>query len=202
MIDGPKLSSLTVRYPYLQGLLLVPVGLWMMLSSSVLAWWPWRSELLLIPAAGVAAWAYLRIKRYYDGSFGRVGLPRSAQIRDLAWTLVALAVLVIALQLDTNNHAPVSVFGFSFGAVMLVYWRYALGLRPHHLAVVGALWVVSAVPLWTDLQPNDMFSIIGFSQGAALVIIGLFDHAELTRSLASLREPGSGSMGHTGDAHA
>jgi predicted esterase len=202
MIDGTKLSSLTARYPYLQGLLFVPIGLWLMLSSSVRAWWPWRTELLLIPAALVAAWAYLRIKRYYDESFGRVGPPRSAQIRDLAWTLVALALLAIALQVDTNNRVPVSLFGFSFGAVMLVYWRFALGLRPHHVAVVAALWVVSAVPLWSDLQPNDMFSIIGFSQGAALVITGLFDHADLVRSLSSLRGPGNGSLGQSSGVHA
>jgi predicted esterase len=202
MIDDTKLRSLTARYPYLQGLLFLPIGLWMMLSSSVRAWWPWRSELLLIPAAVVAAWAYLRIKRYYDHSFGRVGPLRSAQMRDLAWTVVALALLAIALQLDTNNRAPASLFGFSFGAVMLVYWHYALGLRPHHVVVVAALWSLSAIPLWSDLQPNDMFSIIGFSQGAALVITGLFDHAELVRSLPSLRAPGNGSVGQTNDAPA
>jgi len=185
MLDRTRLQSVTARYPYLQGLLLVPIGLWIMLSSSLPSWWPWRNELLLWPAFVLAAWAYLRINRSYQNSFGRVVISRSQRLRDGAWAVAALLVLAGALFLDTRYEFPVSTFGATFAALMLVYWKYAVGLRPRHLPLASGLFLSSLAPLWTGVGADSAIVIIGLAQGAALVVAGLLDHADLVSSMAS-----------------
>lgn len=183
MIDQTRLRSVTQKYPYLQGLLFVPIGLWIMLSSSLPTWWPWRNELLLWPATALAVVAYLGIKRYYEQNFGRVVISRSQSLRDGVWTLASVVALGAGLLIDSRLDFPVNAFGAAFALVMLVYWKYVVGLRPHHLILVAGLLVISLLPLWSSVDAGSEITIVGVAQGAAMVVSGLFDHAHLVRSL-------------------
>ncbi len=99
-----------------------------------------------------------------------------------------MLVFAGALFLDTRYEFPVSTFGATFAALMLVYWKYAVGLRLRHLLLASGLFLSSLAPLWTGVGTDSAIVIIGLAQGAALVVAGLLDHADLVSSMASSQD--------------
>jgi hypothetical protein len=186
--DQTMLRSTTTRFPHMQGLLLLPIGLWMMLSSSLEAWWPWRNEIIALPAGALAVVAYLSIKRFYSRIYGWVSPSKSQQ-----WWLglafvAALAILLGGLEVDTRGLAQFSTSGVSSGILLMAYWRWAIGFRWHHVILGLGVIAVSLLPLVTTLQADELFGVVGFAQGVMLSVGGIFDHSELSHSWGSIRE--------------
>jgi len=180
-MDRQNLERAAARYPYMQGLLFVPIGLWFMLGGlAQLIGDPMAPWLYVFGAvAGVAA--YLRIGRYYKQNYGQVTPPRSRRIRDLVATLLAVPVIIGGAILDSALNLPLNGYVAGYGVVMLLYSAGVIGLKTHHLVIWGALVLAGLMPVWGATQQNDV--PLGLPvMGLATIAAGIFDHRLLVRT--------------------
>ncbi len=190
--------ELSQRYPYLQGLKLVPVGLWIAGIGVVTAprWSPAGSganPVVFIVAAVLAVLlsvAGVAISRYYESRFGKVTMSEDRNRKDLVVNSVFVVLLLAATVLDLSLELEVSLFGFVFVLLSLAYWRYAVGVRPYHWIVAAATTVVAVSPAlgWTE-PGDDILMWMLITIGAGYVITGVLDHAHLVGRLKELRTP-------------
>lgn len=122
-------SAVARRYPYLQGLLMVPVGLWfVVVAITTSGWWPWSDGghglLVAVPAGVAAALACYGVSRYYQRHFGRVVVPRQRRIREQLLTVLAMAVIVVASILGEVARLPVNLYGVACAFALVAGWRY------------------------------------------------------------------------------
>lgn len=199
MTDRSRLEALVTRFPHLQGLLLVPIGLWVALNSSLSLWWPWRDELLAVPAAAVAAAAYLFTRSFYRRAFGRMSPATSHHTAVTIWTALFMVAGIAAMEVDARALVPISVTAIVFAFGFTAYWWVATGYRWYHALAGAALVGAGLSPVWTSLQGAEVFRLVGAVAGAALVLVGLFDHIELTRTFDRLHTGGDRDARKLGD---
>lgn len=195
------LGTIASRYPYLQGLRLVPIGFWLAASSVVgSAWWPWKGGMparelaVMVPVTVVALGALAWLHRYYGQTFGRVVFRRQQRVNDAWVTLAGLLVLVAAAALDWRGELSVNVYGVAVGGLSLAYWHHGGILRRHHLVLAGAVVVVSVSPWGTvgaGPTAGTATTLLNLTVAAMFVVAGLLDHARLVELLG--RPAGSGT---------
>ena len=187
MNDLLRLRFVTERYPNLQGLRLIPLGIPFLISAL------WRNRQVLgVPAtdgrgatywffglmvvALLAAWA---VGRYYARHFGCVQPDRPA--RNLLASIGFLAIFLSAVWAQEQLQS-----GFSVPAVVIAIGLFYLGLqgqvRAHYLVVGGIALVFGALGAFgVPFQAREVLldSIIGFG----LIYVGISDHLLLRGTL-------------------
>jgi hypothetical protein len=196
MDDRANRSIVASRYPSLQGLLMLPVGVWVAvvgLTSS--RWWPWSEGghglFVSVPAGVVAVLAYYGIARYYERHFGRVELPQQRRTRQWLLATAGGAVIVVASVLGEVFRLPVNLYGVAAAIVLLATWGYGGVLRVHHLLLAAGLVILSVLPLggsgFMGFSTTTSMTVVMLGIGVVCVCAGLMDHAYLVRWLGPAR---------------
>jgi hypothetical protein len=175
---------------YLRGLLMVPLGVVLVLSA--LANWnvgPLRQDWAIPLAVAIAGVAYLAIGRFYGEHYGRMRPSAGQHSRDMRAVAAAVAVvlggaLLLRSSADWSLDLPVNAIAVAFAAGMLISYAAGPGIRPHHLAIWGALLVAGAVPLWDGSDPSNIGLVMA---GAAVTVSGALDHLLLVRTFGGPR---------------
>jgi hypothetical protein len=186
-------SAAARRYPYLQGLLMVPVGLWVVVVAITTSrWWPWSDGghglLVAIPAGVAAALACYGVTRYYQKHFGRVVIPKQRRTREQLLTVLAMLVTVVAPILGEVARLPVNLYGLACAFGLLAMWKYGGVLRLHHVLLVAGLVILSLLPLGgsslvSGSSTTTSTTVVALGLGVVSVCAGLIDHAYLVRWL-------------------
>lgn len=196
MNDSTNLITAARRYPYLQGLLLVPIGLWLAtLTLTSSGWWPWKGGMpsrelaVMIPATALAAWACSRAAHLYQERFGRVVLRRQQQVRDGVAALVGVLVLAAAQVADWSVRGPVNFTAIAFTLLALGFWKHAGVLGREHVGLALGVVALSLMP-WTTVRSSGApTTVLGLAMAGMIVIAGLLDHAHLVRWLGPVDDP-------------
>ena len=180
----------TAGLSYLRGLLLIPLGVVLILSAlaneSV---GPFRHDWAFPLALGLAALACMPIARFYREHYGRMSPSARQQAREAVALAAAVAVMLFGALLlrsraDWSLDLPVNAIAVAFAAVMLVSYAAGPGIRPHHLAIWGTLFVAGAVPLWDGGDPSNAGLVMA---GVAVIASGALDHRLLVRTFGGPR---------------
>ena len=176
------------RYPHLQGLRLLPIGLVFVASglwqAGYFRWWPGAAD-----AAGqwwfagafvVALVAAVALGRYYRARFGSVDpLPNVPAFL----SAVGFGAMVVgAVWLQTALDSPISV-PLLFVAAALMFVGLTGGYVRVHYVVVGTACLLLAtmgvfgVPLQTRLV------LLDYVIGGGLIAVGIGDHLLLRNTL-------------------
>ena len=201
VVERTKLESAAAEYSYFKGLFGIPVGiLFVLFALGNWRWGPLRHTWVFLVCLLLIGAACLAINHFYNESYGRVTLSTRQQAR--AAVASTLGVLVIVggsflarSQADWSLDLPVNPFPATFAAAMLIFYAATVGLRAHHLVILGALLVAGLLPVWHGEDPSNIGLVLA---GVAAMAIGVLDHRLLVRNLGL---PGALHPGET-DAEA
>jgi hypothetical protein len=188
-MERKALESTAANYPYLQGLWAVPMGFMIILTGiSNLQWRPGTLLMFGILGGGLllcAGVAWL-ITRYYRENYGEVTPTKSRQVRHAVAIVAWVAVLFVGANrwLFWSPDSPNCIYAAAFALATLAYYAILVGLRAHHVAIWGAVFVIALLPIWGGLGP-DRDALAMFPLGLALIASGFLDQRLLVRSFGS-----------------
>jgi hypothetical protein len=201
MLPRRDLESAAANYTYLRGLLLIPLGLLAILSA--LANWevgPLRHVWAFPVAAAAVGLLCVLITRFYNDRYGRINPSTRQQIRAGLAVLAGVVVVVggsllLRSRVEWSLDLPVNATAVSFALVMLISYGVGVGLKPHHVAIWGALLLTGALPVWNGADPSNIGLVL---MGVASMICGVFDHRLFVDTFGSpklpdLEDPGLGA---------
>ncbi len=186
-----RIRYVTKNFGALQGLKMVPFGLFFLAMG--VGWLGEQGDLSLsLPAFALTLLAYWLIGRYYTRSFGLVNSGRENFVKDFLLPLTLVLVLWLAAAVDYWVRLPVSIFGLTLAAVILVWWwLQEQRTRVHYAMMAGLIALISLLPLmgikegWSIIQPpGTLFHLL---LGLIFVIGGILDHLLLMNNLDSRR---------------
>lgn len=187
-----RVQRVTTNYTSLQGLKMLPLGLWLCLEAiASFGWWPRYahgrplSSLLTLCAAG-ALW--LLVGLYYTRSFGRVK-PKPQRLRQLLQTgiiviVISLPWLFIAGFLDGALQSRVSILGLAVAILLALGWIVG-NLQEHYAVTAAIIAIISLLPL-VGIIPGGQRSTLTIIIGVSLITCGVLDHIQLVRGLGIL----------------
>jgi hypothetical protein len=183
-----RIRFITAHYDQLQGLRLIPLGLYLLaLAASALGWLSWLPG---DPARASAQWlagifcvalaAATATTAWYRRRYG-ARAPLSRWRRN-AWLVLAVGVFLVAAHFDQYANAPIALAPFSVAAALVLTVRADGWVRAHFLiAAVPWFLVAWILPLHHD-GPSRLVSY-ALAGGVALIVCGLGDHRLLSRTL-------------------
>ncbi len=183
-MDRRHLERAAVSHAQLRGLLLIPVGALFLLAAlanrdAAPAW-------ALAAGVLVTALVWLGINRYYGRRFGHVRVSPRQQARDTLAVLLAVAIVIgasVALR-----DLPVNAIAISFAVAVGIGYAFGTGLRAHHIAILGALLIAGALPVWDgDWSANTGLVLAG----VAVALIGIFDHRAFLHTFGPSADAGA-----------
>jgi hypothetical protein len=192
-----KIRFLAANYSKLQGLRIIPVGLFVLFTAI------WdnaglQGDLsgLFYSLIGFVLLTWLA-DRYYVTAFGQVRQTTAQRKRDRILSVASIVLALPAYAFDTAQIWPVSMFGLVFAALFLVmsFWqsgdsandpsfaRYPENLFFALLLVGFSLLALTGFEWWKTfgLQSLEVGMMTVF--GTLLVIIGLWGHVRFVRIL-------------------
>jgi hypothetical protein len=189
-MERKELESAATEYSYMRGLFMVPLGLLFFLSA--LGNWGWgapRHTWILVGGLVVIAAATLGVNRYYHENYGRVTLSTRQQMRAFVATAVSIPVIfgasfLVRSQVDWSLHLPLNPTAASMALLMLTAYAVSVGLKAHHVIILGSLLVTGLLPVWRGGDPSNVGMVLA---GAAIILTGIFDHLLLVRTFGSGR---------------
>ena len=189
--DLGRVRYVTERFGSLQGLRVVPLGLYFLIMSAGDAELiPYVRQGALDVSFGIivlcfgASWL---IGRYYDRRFGRVAAATKSEFT--VGALMGVIAYFLSGFVDARLHPPVSLSALFIGAVTLYYWNGPLGRRRTHYAVLGAVFVLLGLsPLVTATLERAPLDYITYSvvMGVGIIACGVLDHVMLAGTLRPL----------------
>ncbi len=198
-----RIRFVTANFSALQGLTLVPIGLFLMYAYAFDDAQIGRANrdltvpCLLLPLTVLAVGL---IRLYYARTFGRVQSEKRAEAKDLAVILGFLAVGWGAFAVDSLKSISVSLFAFFLALVLLLAHvnmaRKAdsnpLKVFPAGLVCIGLVFLAGFLPLAGSSAANvfglhSAFSLAGAAVGGLYALYGVMSHLFLVRSLPSAR---------------
>lgn len=180
-MDREHLESMAAGNHYLRGLLALPLGLVLVSSALGNMEWGLFRHFWVVPACwAVSAALYAVLLRWYNEVYGR-SVPRIG-VRGAVAIVAAIVVMGGGPALVQVLDLPLNGIALAWAVVALVYYQRAVGLRPHHLAIWGAVLVVALVPLWGDPRTTNTSNVGLAIVAAGVVLTGIFDHLLLVRT--------------------
>jgi hypothetical protein len=179
-MDRGNLESAAANHTYLRGLYHLPLGaLCIIAALGNWEWGPLVHAWVFVAAAAVVGLVCLLIWRYYRENYGRLSPSTRQQARGAAAIVIGLAVVIGGSMLLIALDPPVNATAITFALVMLVYYGFGMGIKPHHAIVWGALLIAGALPLWTGEDPSNIGLVMA---GVALMANGVLDHRLFVRT--------------------
>jgi hypothetical protein len=183
-MDREHLERAAVTYAHLRGLLLVPVGALFLLAA--LANWDVVPTWALAAGVAVIALLWLVIRREYGTRYGSVRTSPRQQTRDaLALVLACATVVGVSVLL---RDLPVNAIAIGFAVAMALGYALGPGLRPHHVAILGALLVAGALPVWDGADSANSGLLLA---GIAVALTGVFDHRAFLHTFGPSADAGA-----------
>lgn len=183
--DLQQIRYVTQNYSNLQGLRLIPLGLWLLIVGLVTI----EFAIPLLLAAVVLTWL---IGIYYKRQFGQVHSMTSPTWKSYLLGLLVLAVLIAVAVMDWYLELPVSLLGLTMAIGLFLVWiQPAYRPRLHYLVVAILVAAMSLLPPLGIFAGGPAFHPVwAGSLGILLVILvgGLFDHLLLVRAFKALPE--------------
>lgn len=190
-MERTKLETAGRDYWNLRGLYSVPAGLLFVAAGLAnLGLGPIAQTSVFAAAVVAAVAAAFAISRYYGRTYGRVEPAGRDKLRASLATVAGALVIAAGVQGDWSLDLPLDLTAASFAVVMLGYYAVTIGLRPHHLAIWGALLVAGLVPAWGSVGSDSKINVGLMLMGIASIAAGLLDHVALRRSLGPAVESG------------
>jgi hypothetical protein len=181
-MDRKHLESAAASNHYLRGLLAIPLGVVGIAAGlGNMEWGPFHHLWVVPVVILLAGGAYALLARYYNDSYGRV-TPQVSQRRAVGGSLLSVVVMGGGPVLVQVLGLPVNGIAVSFAAIALGYYAVSVGLRPHQVAIWGAVLVAGLVPAWPDAKTSDAANFGMLMVGAAAVVTGICDHLLLVRT--------------------
>lgn len=207
MDDLQRIRQITRHYPELQGLRVVPLGLFFLVIAlqrlNLLPWIGPEGDLsYTLPMMLLVFGLWFWIGRYYERNFGKVE-PLRQDDRYRFWSTVFLVGFVGIIILENvlyRSHLglPVSLIGLALGGA---YLSVGLASQRWYYSLAGAVFLIASFLPWimgVDLG-NRMYGSLGivhlFLLSGTLLVCGLYDHFRLMRAFTRSQ----GGL-HAGDA--
>jgi hypothetical protein len=184
-MERQRLEAAGTEYSYMRGLFMVPLGLLFFLSA--LGNWGWgapRRTWVLVGGLLVVAVTSLAVNRYYHENYGRVTLSTRQQMRAFVATAISIPVIfaasfLVRSQMSWSLHLPLNPTAASIALLMLTAYAVSVGLKAHHVVILGSLLVAGLLPVWHGGDPSNVGMVLA---GAAIILTGIFDHILLIRN--------------------
>jgi hypothetical protein len=200
--DAKTIRFVTANYAQLQGLRLVPLGMFLMLCAwADLAGLFDRAEhphgipaeiLTRVGLAGLLAFLLvLAAPIYYHSRYGSIE-PRDRRERN-RWIAATVIGFFMLAKVDRQLQWPVSLQLLLVSVALFVTVWHDGWIRRHYLVPALAWLVASRLPA-LDISRMDVLLGLG---GLTLIVCGLGDHLLLTRTLAAPRIDDDGSCSAT-----
>lgn len=192
MMDTNEIRFVTENYAQLQGLRLVPLGVFLGLCALVdgaglldRAGHPHGIPAEIVTRMGFAGvLAFLLVLAapvYYHYRYGAID-PRDRRVRN-SWITAAVIGFLVLARVDRHLQWPVSLQLLLVSVALFVTVWHDGWIRRHYLAPAIAWLVASLLPA-LDVFRMDVLLGLG---GLTLIVCGLGDHRLLTRTLAAPR---------------
>jgi hypothetical protein len=188
MIERKQLESAATEYSYMRGLFMIPLGLLFFLSAAGnWGWGPAQHTWVFVGALLLVVAATFLINRYYQENYGRVILSTRQQVRAAIATAISLPLIfgasfLVRSRMDWSLHLPLNPTAASMALLMLTAYAVTVGLKAHHVIILGSLLVVGVLPIWRGPDPSNIGMVLA---GIAFIATGIFDHLLLVRTLGS-----------------
>jgi len=188
--DLKRVQYITANYASLQGLKMVPLGLWLCLGAArSFGWLPWYTPILSLLALCLACTLWLLISFWYTRAFGRVR-STTQRARQVLWTGIMIVIvsfpwLLISGFVDAALQPPVGVVGLTAAALLVLWWSVGR-LQKHYVVVAVLIAIVSLLPLLGIISKDKLFGgLLSATFGTLLIISGVLDHLQLVRNLGA-----------------
>ena len=194
-MEQHKIRFVTANYHQLQGLRLVPLGLFLALWAS-LDWlgfydparFPPADRTMILTRTGYAFWLGLLLAlaapAYYRYRYGSVD-PLDRHLRN-RWITAAVIGFFVLARIDRGLQWPVSLSLLLVSMALFITVWHDGRIRSHYLAPAVVWLAVSFLPAW-DVSPAHLRMTFFGLAGLTLVGCGIGDHLLLTRTLARPR---------------
>jgi hypothetical protein len=183
--DLQQIRYVTQNYNNLQGLRLLPIGLWLLIEGLFTA----ECAIPTLLIALVLTWL---IGVYYKRQFGQVHAMNSPSWKSCLIAVLVLAALAAATAADYYLGLPVNLLGLTMAFGLFWVWlQPAYRPRLHYLVVAILVAALSLLQLFGissghATQPSMLAGSIGILM--VLLVGGLFDHLLLVRAFKALPE--------------
>ncbi len=192
MQDLKRVTSITKLYPRLRGLRAIPFGIYgLFLATNAgarLLNTNFLMHLLPLFIAWILEWF---IGRYYERAFGKVQPTPDQQYYEKIGSVILIVAIFVAVSVDTAANPPISLLLL---IPTIIYLRN--GLTSHYARYyLGAALVcafASILPLLLSAPVSELYYTGPHSRtiwvvfGSLTIILGLFDHLLLMRTLKPL----------------
>ena len=192
-----KIRFMAANYSKLQGLRVIPVGLFVLFTAM------WNNAGLQGDLSGLfyslIGFALLTrlADRYYVTAYGQVQQTPTQRKRDLILSVISIVLALPAYAFDTARILPISVFGLVFAALFLFmsFWQssdsandQSFARYPENLLFALLLLGFSLLPLtdfdwWKTFRLQSLETGMMTVFGILLVIMGLWGHIRFVRVL-------------------
>jgi len=184
-MERTRLESAATDYTYLRGLFGIPIGLTFILAAlGNIGWGPLDQAWVFLVCLAALGLSCLPINRFYNRHYGRVRLTTRQQVR-MSVATVASTALILGGSLLLNSRAgfsldlPVNPIAVTFALGMLLVGAATLGVKPHHVVVLGTLLAIGLLPIWGGADADNIGLALA---GVAVIVMGLLDHRLLVRT--------------------
>jgi hypothetical protein len=199
-MQGQRFVQFAVTsYPYLQGLMALPLGAGLIITvlwANSLHGRAQPLDLLLIGAVlAVLLFLMWRISRYYRRTFGITEISPKDRRFEMIFGLLGGIIALGAVWLDMTAKVPFSAYGLVFALVLLVVyvrltWQVRGRYLPYYPLAAAVIMVMSVLPSlgfpqwWTFFGFRSQ--LLGVTVGIGLVVIamGILGHVVLTRIMS------------------
>lgn len=202
MYDLARIRYVTEHYHDLQGLIRLPVSLWLLAWSAYDLGWTYppawfTNEWLLFPVAAIPFLALMwPIEKLYKRSFGWIApapRPKVKPNKHAFWILCGgLTFWSLAIFFLTEERPVVSKLGLYISFCVFLEWRRRSDAK--HVFAIGIILVaISLAPLLdSTLYPSAKARDVAIKLVAAagILAVGTIDHVTLVRTLGPVRREG------------
>lgn len=185
-----KIRFLTSNFNELQGLRIIPFGLFLMVPLlGRMAGTPWTGFMhgwgLLVTALLIALYGLIML--YYRHQFGDVKQKESKKDRSVLW--FGFFAFIAAFVLDIVLTLPMSLTWLMVGVLVLL--DGLRGARRYGFVIVGALIALSSFwPIVFGTYEGWDHTILYALIGTGLILAGIFEHWRFLHAFKSVQQLG------------